>query len=140
MKRWRVRDGLCVGWTLVPWAFLLWLGEVIACHRWSGVPLLASLALSATAAFHGWRLVCRWGERQHDLAGARLLQAVPDPEPWERFIHPVQTIKAAHLSRCQRLWGVNARSSGWTRMRRAGWLDMAGVPVCMALAVHAWWV
>ena len=69
----------------------------------------------------------------------RLLSAVPDPEPWERFIHPAQTLKAAHLSHCQRRWGVNARSSGWRLMHRAGRLDLAGVPLCMVLAVHAWW-
>ena len=119
--------------------FLFWLGQVIAWRRWSGGPLLVSLVLGATAASLGWRRVCRWGERRHDLAGARLLQMVPDPEPWERCLHPAQRYKAAHLRRCQRRWGVNARSSGWTFMHRAAWLDLAGVPVCLLLAVHPWW-
>ena len=100
-------------WLVAPWVFLLWLGAVIAWRRWSGVPLVVSLALSTAVAFSGWCAVRRWGERQHDLAGARLLEAVPDPESWAWRVHPAQALKAAHLSRCHRRWGVNARSSGW---------------------------
>ena len=123
----------------MPWLGSGLLGGVIACRRWSGAPLLASLALGTAATFLGWRRVCRWGERQHDLAGARLLQAVPDPEPWVPWVHPVQVLKAAHLGHCQRRWGVNARSSGWERMQRSAWLDLAGVPGCLLLALHSWW-
>ena len=126
--------------TATPWVFLVWLGEVIACRRWSGLERDASLLFSVAAAVHGWRLVWRWGERQHDLKGARLLATLPDPEPWELFPHPAQRLKAAHLSHCQRRWGVNARSSGWRLVGRAGWLDLVGTLVCMALSIHAWWL
>ena len=67
---------LLQAWIGFPSVLFAWLGMVIACRRWSGLPLLASLALSIAVAGYGWRLVCHWGERQHDLAGACLLRAV----------------------------------------------------------------
>lgn len=127
-------------WTVVPWAGLAWLGGVIAWRRWAGLPLGVSLGGTAAAAFLGWRFLWQWGHRQYDLELASLLQGVPALKPWESLKHPVLVIEAAHLARCQQRWGVNARSSGWGRLRRLGRMDLTGVPLCMLLTVHPWWL
>lgn len=141
-QAWRslLNGALLHAWIAFPWALLAWLGAVIAARRWSGMSLILSLSFSLLVAAQGWRLMWRIALKLDDALIARLLLQVEGAEPWAIYPQREEFIRAAHLSRCSRRWGVNARSSGWEPFCRSWRRDGAFLSICVALAVHPWWL